>query len=606
MPIPPCEHPHCLVDGKCRLTGRGQEHELQLCQTSVPWRVQWIKEKRIAGRKTVSIPLDKLATVAPKPCAGCRERKKVVEKALPSIGPRVSSWLDWIGRMFFGITSWHPVDGKWSVVVTTSPLTQRKTNKYLGQRGTLPLCLRSLEEAGFTKEQITVYGEPRSIVPTGYNGVIRKERLGLLTNLTHGIAQSIKEQDPDIILVVEDDMIYQPDLLQWLRDNPWPASANLITLFKMSGYEGPDPVLGRKTWKAADTLLEEESIPNWRKVVHGGRPWGSGALVLPRPTAEHWLEHPSGKGTPDLVLGSWIHRVGGEYWQASPSRVQHLAPEAAAMWPRSTWQSGANRNFRAAELSFELPVYVTAKMERENNPRNIPIYLISFNRYQWLRDMAKECERFSDNIIIVDNQSTWEPLVEWLHSCPYEVIHAPENYGKKVVWRLELPHDNYYVVSDPDLDLSGVPSDLLPLLQHGLYQHPDYHSCGLSLCIDDIPPDQRVRVLAGERRFWDQKIGRSFFHAAIDTTFAMYRLGDRPTYGGRKALRTAPPYTARHLPWYLTKDSMTEEDLFYYDKGCTWGGAAYAHFIKNRLLGETDAGTQTQREGDVLDSGWVH
>lgn len=582
MPIPPCEFPHCLVDGECRLTGRARESDHLLCGTSVPWRLQWIKERRINARDlntTVLLP----KRSGPVPCAGCGKRKETISKHLPTLGPIVSNWLDRIGRRFFNITSWHPVKGNWSIVVTTSPLTQRKTNKYLGQRGTLPLCLRSLEEAGFTKDQIIVYGEPRSIVPTEYNHVIRKERMGLLANLRDGLANNIEQHNPDLLLIVEDDIIYQPELLYWLQQNPWPGTASLISLFKMQGFEGRNEK-GRKEWMPAEMLLEEATIPNWRKVRKHGRPWGSGALVMLRPIAEHYLKYPGpGRGTPDLVLADWIHRVGGEYWQASPSRVQHLAPERSVDWPRSTWQSGANRNFTATEVSFEMPAYVKQKSEYENNPRNIPVYLISFNRHEWLKNMAKECERFSDNIIIVDNQSSWPPLLEWLQHCDYKVIYSPQNYGKKVVWEMNLPIDNFYVVSDPDLDISTVPAEVLTYLREGLLRYPDYASAGLSLSMEGVHRFFADRVKAGESKFWKETVDGKFYRAAIDTTFAMYRLGDKPSYGNRPALRAVPPYTAKHIPWYMDPANMTEEDKHYYTVGSTWGRGSYAHHVKRRV-----------------------
>ena len=53
------------------------------------------------------------------------------------------------------------------------------------------------------------------------------------------------------------------------------------------------------------------------------------------------------------------------------------------------------------------------------------------------------------------------------------------------------------------------------------------------------------------------------FRADIDTTFALYRPLDRRRHGEGRALRTGPPYVARHLPWYLDSSNLSAEDAYY-------------------------------------------
>jgi hypothetical protein len=67
-------------------------------------------------------------------------------------------------------------------------------------------------------------------------------------------------------------------------------------------------------------------------------------------------------------------------------------------------------------------------------------------------------------------------------------------------------------------------------------------------------------VIAWERQFWTIPAFGRFYRAPIDTTFALYRpgLGHGPHH-----LRTAPPYEARHLPWYQNSQALTEEDRYY-------------------------------------------
>jgi hypothetical protein len=168
--------------------------------------------------------------------------------------------------------------------------------------------------------------------------------------------------------------------------------------------------------------------------------------------------------------------------------------------------------------------------------------------------------------IIIDNDSTYPPLLEWYESCGVEVIRLQENRGSQAAWNLpgDLARgDRYYVVTDSDLDLSNVPADVLLHLQSGLVQYPTRMKAGLSLEIADLPPvsDLSVKVAAWERKFWQRRMNSQWWDGAIDTTFAMYRSGTG--WGSTDpwtAIRADRPYTARHIPWYAPTD---EEELYY-------------------------------------------
>ena len=84
-----------------------------------------------------------------------------------------------------------------------------------------------------------------------------------------------------------------------------------------------------------------------------------------------------------------------------------------------------------------------------------------------------------------------------------------------------------------------------------------------SLRIDDIPATNTHRdaVVKWERQFWVNEFTPGFFFSPIDTTFALYRPG--LGHQNSRSLRSAPPYEARHLPWYedITRPS---QELAYY------------------------------------------
>ncbi|CAN5410678.1 hypothetical protein BH11PLA2_BH11PLA2_34660 [soil metagenome] len=194
-----------------------------------------------------------------------------------------------------------------------------------------------------------------------------------------------------------------------------------------------------------------------------------------------------------------------------------------------------------------------------------PIYITSFNRLAWLRAMVFELERMPGaRPIVVDNASTYPPLVDWLsHKCPVEVIRLPENRGPRAAWSV-LDDSARFVVTDPDLDLSGCPADLLEILHRGLDEHDDIHKVGPSIRIHDIPPEFPFfdHIQTSEGPFWQKKRGW-WYEALIDTTFALYRPRPRSAANYGPALRAPAPYQVRHLPYYYVSGSLTAEDVHY-------------------------------------------
>lgn len=150
-------------------------------------------------------------------------------------------------------------------------------------------------------------------------------------------------------------------------------------------------------------------------------------------------------------------------------------------------------------------------------------------------------------------------------------MHMNRNFGHTVVWlpeasilqRLGLLHERY-IVTDSDLDLSGVPDDFLAIMDGGLTMYPKYDKCGLSLEIKDLPnyPEGNF-IRKHEAKYWNKPLDKNFFHAETDTTFALYREG--VTEYSYSAIRCNRPYTARHVPWYYKDfESLSEEDKYYF------------------------------------------
>lgn len=190
--------------------------------------------------------------------------------------------------------------------------------------------------------------------------------------------------------------------------------------------------------------------------------------------------------------------------------------------------------------------------------------IITYNRLTLPVNLANFVAKRGCEPVFIDNRSDYPPLLEYLQHCPYQVMHMNRNYGHTVVWNPEttiiqrLGITGNYIVTDPDLDLTGIPDDFLQVLEEGLRRYPQYDKCGFSLEINDIP-NQVTRDW--EMRFWQTPLDPQYFHADIDTTFALYKA----PFPSLNAIRTNRPYVAKHIPWYYDNyDVLPEDELYYY------------------------------------------
>ena len=193
----------------------------------------------------------------------------------------------------------------------------------------------------------------------------------------------------------------------------------------------------------------------------------------------------------------------------------------------------------------------------------IKCLIINYQRITLPLQLANFVHNHGIEPVIIDNNSDYPPLLEfYANRCPYRVIRMQENYGHMVVWQTgllsQLGITGPYIVTDPDLDLSGIPGDWLTVLEAGLKKYPEYDKCGFSLEINDV---KNLGTINWEKPFWDHPLDSMYFNAPIDTTFALYR---SPKFSFN-SIRTNRPYTARHLPWYWNqvKDLPPDEQHYY-------------------------------------------
>jgi len=205
----------------------------------------------------------------------------------------------------------------------------------------------------------------------------------------------------------------------------------------------------------------------------------------------------------------------------------------------------------------------------------IPVFIVSRNRFDCLKKLICWLEKVGlNNIHIIDNASTYQPLVDYLDSLPYNIHKLPQNYGHLVLWKSgqfeEIINNEYFILTDPDvIPVDECPADVIEQFYQILQEYPGVTKVGFSLKIDDLPDfyPSKQTVCEWERRFWSPKICKEKFDiykTIIDTTFALYRPGIRPNDSNWfRAIRTGIPYTARHLSWYLNPNDLDDEEIFY-------------------------------------------
>lgn len=203
------------------------------------------------------------------------------------------------------------------------------------------------------------------------------------------------------------------------------------------------------------------------------------------------------------------------------------------------------------------------------DPRSIPIVINNFNRLVCLRELlAALRSRGYENTYVIDNDSTYEPLLEFYEDSGLRVFRLDTNVGGLALWTTPVGEhfvNGHYAYTDSDVvPAAECPDDFMARFLDVLARYPQALKAGFGLEIDDLPPafEFRDKVVAHERHLLTDLAEPGLYRAPIDTTFALYRPG---AAGGfwLPGMRTTSPYLARHLPWYADSSRPDEEELFY-------------------------------------------
>lgn len=208
---------------------------------------------------------------------------------------------------------------------------------------------------------------------------------------------------------------------------------------------------------------------------------------------------------------------------------------------------------------------------KKNTPKEIPIVINNYNRLEYLEKLINSLKsRGYYNIHILDNASTYPPLLDFYKNTDVNVIYLGKNWGFRAIWESGVVKqfwDSYYVYTDADMELTrDCPDDFMEYFLKVLDKYSNCFKVGFGIKIDDLPDffKHKNQVIEHESQFWKDEIELGLYNAPIDTTFALYRPYTGTSANSKKMnIRTDFPYIIRHLPWYINSDKLSEEELYY-------------------------------------------
>ena len=212
----------------------------------------------------------------------------------------------------------------------------------------------------------------------------------------------------------------------------------------------------------------------------------------------------------------------------------------------------------------------------------IPVIINNRDLLTWPKAMVEKIKTYKGvgDIYIVDNGSTYPPLLEWYKTRPCKII-MEGNLGFGAPWLSGVVGnviDPYYVVTDSDMGLEDTPEDTLLYLADKL-RLLNLDKVGLGLDWQRVKPESMYygRMQGHEKTRWATSEVKSdvYIDVQIDTTFALYK-PKRYFIGGAS---TTFPYVARHLPWELSReDYEANEEFKYYIQNAT-AASSYKWFL---------------------------
>jgi hypothetical protein len=209
--------------------------------------------------------------------------------------------------------------------------------------------------------------------------------------------------------------------------------------------------------------------------------------------------------------------------------------------------------------------------------KDTPIVILNRDRLFPLIDQVNVLlSKGYTNITIIDNQSTYKPLIDWYIESKLDVFYNDITENSCHAFRdlvlighpkfLEIT-SKWYVFNDSDIiPLQSVPDDFIDDLIVYAKRH-NKTKVGMSIKIDDLDLTYPLNawVHSYESTYWTNAIidgDVELYPHPIDTTFAVHAPGTVPTWSN-DTLRVGIPYIVSHAPFYYNPEALPDDEKYY-------------------------------------------
>ena len=212
----------------------------------------------------------------------------------------------------------------------------------------------------------------------------------------------------------------------------------------------------------------------------------------------------------------------------------------------------------------------------------IPVIINNRDFLTWPKKMVEKIKTYENvgEIIILDNASTYKPLLDWYNTNPCTIIRV-ENIGHTAPWvsgLIKSLNSDYYVVTDPDLGINDTPTNTLNYLVEKLEKF-NLSKIGLGLEWELTPIEspyfEHIFNYEKKRVRNSRLEDNVYLDVAVDTVFALYK--NKEYFNGGAS--TGGEYRAKQYPWYMTNEEREKNSEFmYYIKNAS-NSSSYKTFL---------------------------
>jgi hypothetical protein len=215
--------------------------------------------------------------------------------------------------------------------------------------------------------------------------------------------------------------------------------------------------------------------------------------------------------------------------------------------------------------------------------KNPTVMIIGYNQVTFIKQMVKQLEKYTKDIVIIDNKSFFKPLLDFYNGAyPYTLLRMGKNFGHRV-WEQALFKkivNSRFFLTDPDLKFH--PKLPASFLQDFYKIQEELQAKRVGFALDISAPDIKenitvcgLTVKKWESRFWKDRVSSKLmphlelYSADIDTTFCLI---DRTL--SSNPVRVAGDYTCKHIPWHenfhLTLEPGEYEAYMKQNRSTSW------------------------------------